>query len=815
MVNAAYTTHKRKALPQNVSNRRFVVASAVELSKCHVHRRIYRAFTDSGPGGGHDGGMKALIRCFAAVSAALLFAAPIAAAHGVIVVSQPRGPVTVPPGHFSFAPLVVKEVTVRTDIRNLRAETTVEQVFHNPGSRRLEGTWIFPLPAGARIDSFEMDIDGKMTEAELLPADKARGIYEKIVREMKDPALLEYDGREALKLRIFPIEPRSDKHIRLRYTQLLSDDGGIIEHTCTPGTEKFSSSPVGKISVTVNIRSDTPIKSVYSPTHEAELKRTGDRRAQISYEVKDSRPDTPFRLVITRDRQPMGIHLLTTRPDAGEDGYFMMLASPGEAPPAEVHPKDICFVLDTSGSMADGKLDQAKKALIFCLANLNEGDRFEIIPFATEAEPVFGRMVPIDDANRAKASTAIKALRPIGGTAIGEALQMALATTRKSNDQKDRPRLVIFLTDGLPTIGERRQDPLVDLVRKHNTDGLRIFSFGIGDDVNTHLLDRISEETRAFSQYVSASEDLELKLSRFYSKIKDPIFTGLEMEIDAPDVRVGKLQPARLPDLFDGDMLVAFGRYSGHGDGQIRISGDFIGEKRTFQADVRFKKSSNRHDYIPGQWATRRVGWLLDEIRQHGESDELIGEITQLARKHGIVTPYTAYLIIEDERKREVPVSMRNFREMEADSRVLVRAEGRMKSLGREAADERSRSGLSATDNATSLQWLKGQAPAAPAQADLAKISEPTAGPQGYRRSQAQDYSTQARTLNGRAFYQNSGVWTDSTAQARPGLTTVQVAFNSEAWFALMRDHPESRPWLSLGHDVDVVIDDTLYQIRG
>jgi Ca-activated chloride channel family protein len=710
----------------------------------------------------------------------------------------------------------VKEVSVHTAIRHLRVETTVEQLFHNPNSSRLEGTWIFPLPYGARIDSFHMDIDGKMTEAELLSADKARGIYEQIVREMKDPALLEYDGREALKLRIFPIEPRSDKRIRLTYTQLLTEDSGILEHTVTPGTEKFSSTPVGKISVTVDIQSETPIRSVYSPSHEAEIKLASDQHATLTYEARNSRPDAPFRIVITRDRKPVGVHLLTHRPDTGEDGYFMILASPGKTPPTAVQPKDICFVLDTSGSMADGKLDQGKKALRFCLANLNDEDRFEIIPFATEAEPVFGKLVDATEENRAKAAIAVKALKPIGGTAIGEALEKALSTTRKTNDVRDRPRLIVFLTDGLPTVGETRQDPLVELVRTRNTDGLRIFSLGVGHDVNTHLLDRIAEETRAFSQYVSPTEDLELKLSRFYSKIKDPVLTGLEIEFEVPGVRTTKLQPISLPDLFDGDMLVAFGRYSGDGEGKIKISGDFLGERRSFDSGVHFPKSADAHDYIPGLWAARRVGWLLDEIRMRGESAELIEETTRLARKHGIVTPYTAYLIIEDERKRGVPVAQRNFREMEADAPAFARAEGRMKSLGLEAADESSRRGDMATSNATSLQWLKGQADAASVQSELAKPAIAAApAQQGYRQSQTQNYATQARTLNGRAFYQNSGVWQDSTAQEKSGLAAVNITFNSEAWFDLLRKHPEARPWLSLGSDIDLVLDDKLYQIRG
>lgn len=763
--------------------------------------------------------MKRLIRCFVIVSAALLASAQVILAHGFIVVphAHPDAPAT--SGHFSFAPLTVKQVIVQTTIHNLRAETTVEQVFFNPRNVRLEGTWIFPLPADARIDTFEMDIDGVMTEAELLPAAKARGIYEKIVREMRDPALLEYDGREALKLRIFPIQPRSEKRIRLRYTQLLKDDSGIIEHTCSPGTEKFSATPIEKIALSVEIRSDLPIKTVYSPTQGTTVKRLSDKHAQVHYQVENARPDSPFQLVITRDPQPLGIHLFTHRGDADQDGTFMILASPGQAPATTVQPKDICFVLDTSGSMAGGKLDQAKQALLFCLDNLNPSDRFEVIPFASQAEPTFGQLVPADKTHLAKASNALKALKPIGGTAIADALEVALNTSQNHKDigENKRPRMVIFLTDGLPTVGERREQPLLDLVNQHNSAGLRIFSFGIGDDVNTHFLDRIAEQTRAFSHYVTANEDLELKLSRFYSKIKDPVLTDLTMKINAPGVQLSKLEPSRLPDLFDGDMLVVFGRYSGHGPGEIHISGEFNGARHSFKSKVRFAESSPHHEYIPAQWATRRIGSLLDLIRQHGESDELIDEITQLARQHGVVTPYTAYLIIEDERKRNVPAARRNLREMEADPQALDQARKRMDSLRQEAIDATARTGSTATDNANSLQWLQGRVGASPAQADLAKSPSPMPATehQGYRASRALHYATQTRTLKGRTFYQNSGIWQDSTAQAHKDITSVQIAFNSPAWFALLRKHPDSYAWLSLGTDVDVLIENVLYQIRG
>ena len=744
-----------------------------------------------------------------------------AAADGLIIVRPPvdRRPPhpmpVVPPGHFSFAPLAVNYHRVSVVIDDLAATTRIEQEFHNPNSARLEGTYIFPLPQGAHIDKFAMDIDGAMTEAELLPADKARALYEDIVRQMKDPALLEYAGRDAFKVRIFPIEPRSNKRVSITYTQLLKDERGLVEYLYPLNTEKFSSAPVKEVSVKVSIQSKAPLKAIYCPSHEAEVIRHGDQAAVVGFEARNSRPDTDFKVVFSRTPSPVGIDLICSRPAGGEDGHFLLLASPGLAPPAKVQPKDICFVMDTSGSMAGGKLEQAKKALRFCLANLNADDRFEVISFATEAEGRFKALVAADEANIAVATRAVDALKPIGGTAIGDALRQALALR---DGAAGRPYLVVFLTDGLPTVGETREDRLVELVRAANTAATRVFAFGIGDDVNTHLLDRIAAETRAVSQYVSAREDLEVKLSGFYAKFKDPVFCDLKLSFDNPDIRVTQLQPASLPDLFNGDMLVLFGRYSGAGSNTVKLSGTFQGEPREFTANVQFPEAAPGNDYIPQLWATRRVGWMLDEIRLRGESAELVEETTRLARQYGIVTPYTAYLILEDEKRRGVPVAQRNMRELEADADGLRVVRSRMASLDAEARSPASRSGRTAVDNARAMGGLQRQQSAVPAaeavQDELAKATPAPAGNIGYRLEQTRNYANQARHLNGRAFYQNGPVWTDSTAQARSALRQVDIAFNSDAYFALLREHPAAAQWLALGNNLDLVLGDTLYQIR-
>jgi Ca-activated chloride channel family protein len=770
----------------------------------------------------------------------LLILPLFAAADGFIVINSTSVPV--PRGHFPFAPLEVTYHRVSVEINDQVATTTVDQEFYNPNPQQLEGTYLFPLPAGAHIDKFSMDINGKMQEAELLPADKARAIYEEIVRKYRDPALLEYAGRDAFKVRIFPIEAQKGKKIKITYTQLLKNDSGMTEYTYPLNTEKFSARPVRDVSVKVTLNCKDPLKSVYSPSHTVEIKRDGDKKAIIGFEDKNVRPDTDFKLIFSKTPNPIGIDLLTFR-NSPDDGYFLLLASPGTSVKAEnIQPKDLCLVLDTSGSMAGKKLEQAKKALNFCLANLNEKDRFEIIRFSTEAEPFFDDLKPADKANVDKAQEFVSGLKPIGGTAINDALAKAQALGQKRSDADKRPYVIVFLTDGQPTIGETDEDHILANVKAAPGGGnTRVFTFGIGTDINTHLLDRIATETRAASQYVLPEEDLEVKLSNFYTKIKEPVLSNLSLAFTGADLRVSQMYPGALPDLFKGDMLIAFGRYTGKGAAAVKITGTLNGEKKEFVQDVNFADNDTKNAFIPRLWATRRVGFLLDEIRLHGETKELKDEVVRLARAHGIVTPYTAYLILEDERSRGVPLTMQNFRELGDDRLALHDAQGQYFRTRIEAQQPQSRSGEFAVDNARKISELKdganiqqtrdydklakanasggryttlsatgGMKPAADVAGKGISSEEENLG---YRYTT--NYAQQAKVINGRAFYQNQNVWNDSTAQSRKDLKTINVKFNSDEYFTLLKDHPEAAPWLSLGDNVDVVIGETLYQVRG
>jgi Ca-activated chloride channel family protein len=739
---------------------------------------------------------------------AKLFLAVLGCLFGIL--SQARGdgfiiierPVFVPPGHYPFAPLEVTSHHVDVKIDGQVAATSIDQEFYNPNDSRLEGTYLFPVPKNAHIDKFSMEIGGKMMEAELLSADKARSIYEDVVRRMRDPALLEYAGRDVFKVRIFPIEPRSRKPIKISYTELLRSDTGAVTYSYPLNTEKFSARPIKDLSVKVEVKTTQPLASIYSPSHKVEIKRDGSNRAVVGYEAKEEKPDADFQLVFSTEARDVGLTLLTHKQDS-DDGYFLLLAAPTIASEAKPAPKDVVFVIDTSGSMAGAKLQQAQKALNFCVANLNNEDRFEIVRFSTEAEALFNKLVEATNENRKRASNFIAELKPIGGTAIADALDKALRTR---TEKSERPYVVIFLTDGLPTVGPKDLDEIVARAKK--TSDARIFSFGIGSDVNTQLLDQIAESTRAFSQYVLASEDIEVKVSNFFTRIKEPALTNPRLEFSG-GVRTSKMYPAELPDLFKGDQLVLAGRYSGSGDIEAKLTGIAGGREQTFTYKVRFEDRTSANEFVPRLWATRRVGFLLDEIRIHGETSELRDEATELARRYGIVTPYTAYLIVEDEDRRRVPVAQRSLQEMTADtaarSDVAKAWTGfKDKKEGEDGvANARSQNAFKYAEQALSAiagaisESNRGYAATAPGAPEKA--------------ARVTQYTQQSKFVNGRAFFQNGKQWIDARSQNLARHQSVQ--FNSKEYFDLLKDHPEAAPWLALGQNVQVALGDTVYDI--
>jgi len=734
-----------------------------------------------------------------------------AKADGFIIVDPGHGR---PPGPYAFAPLEITYHHVHVKINGQIATTVVDQEFYNPNPQRLEGTYLFPVPKGAQIDKFSMEIGGRQVEAELLAADKARSIYEEIVRKLRDPALLEYAGRDVFKVRVFPLEPNSPKRIQLSYSQVLPSESGLISYFYPLNTEKFSAKPIKNVSVKVELDSPKPLKTIYSPSHTVQIKRDGPHRATAGYEASDARPDTDFALYFAPEKDEVGVNLLTCK-SAGEDGYFMLLASPGvETKSAKPAPKDVAFVLDTSGSMAGKKIEQAKKALQFCVENLNDSDRFEVIRFSTDVEPLFGKLTEATKENRERAESFVRDLRAIGATAIDDALRPA---------ENDRPFMIVFLTDGEPTVGETDEDTIVAHVKQQGAGRTRVFCFGIGEDVNTHLLDKIAEETRAAAQYVLPEEDLEIKVSSFFSKITEPVLANPVLRVTG-GARISKMYPQSLPDLFKGGQLIVVGRYTGDGAAAVEIEGTVNGHSRKFEQDVKFAADSPETEFIPRLWATRRVGYLLDEIRLHGENAELRDEVTQLARRYGIVTPYTAYLIIEDETRRNVPLTMQSMPQLNTDSAAKQVVQQNWSAFrnrrGGEGAlaDARYGSTLRLAESpavaAASGAIEADRALGLPATAAPPMSATPMAAPSGDSRERVAQYTQKTRFVNGRNFFQNQDQqWIDSGVQGVANAKRVRVQFNSPDYFALAARESRALPWLAMGRNVQFVLDGTVYEI--
>lgn len=734
-------------------------------------------------------------------------------AGGFIIVMPDKhsNPNAIIPGQPNPAlfPLESRSTQVNASIKGQTATTHIKQVFFNPTRRQLEGYFLFPVPKDVVISKFSMEINGVRHEAELLDAAKARKIYEEIVRRSKDPALLEYYGKGMFRVRIFPILPQKEQKIELSYTETLPKNNGTIAYDFPLNTEKYSAKPIQQLSFKIDVHGNEKIKTIYCPTHQAEIIRKGDHHATVGFEASQVKSDRDFKLYFNLDKNKLGLSMLNYK-QPKEDGYFFINLSPGLATEQQAVAKDIVFVMDKSGSMAGEKLKQAKKALRFCVENLNPNDRFEIIPFSTEASALFGKVEPLTAQNKTKAIDFINAINPIGGTNIEEALELALAAQQNNSE---RPFFVIFMTDGKPTIGETDEAPLLKKVKAMNKENVRIFTFGIGTNLNTHLLDKLTANTNAYRTYVLPDEDIELKVSDFYTKASSPVLTNIKVEFDK-NVRISDVYDKKLPDLFKGGSISLMGRYSGSGKSVVTISGDINGERKSFKYPIHFDEHQTELEFIPNLWASRAVGYLLDQIRLHGENEELVNEVTRLAKKHGIITPYTSFLILEDEavaaREQNIPQNNQILRPRALNAPRIaedIDFEEEVATFDG-AAKERKKSGVTSIRASQESQTMN-------------KASNLSDTKQGIERMVYKDQQGTTRNLTdgivniqGRAMYNNNNQWLDANISLHQGkkLKTNRIQFNSSAYYKLM-ENKEAASFLALGRNVRFMMNNEVYEV--
>jgi Ca-activated chloride channel family protein len=544
-------------------------------------------------------------------------------------------------------PLAMVNHKVNVTIDEQVAITTVEQTFRNHTDRNLEVSYLFPVPKGASVDKFTMWVDGKEMGGELLDAKQAHKVYTDIVRRTQDPGLLEYLGSSLLKLSVFPVPPKGDSKVKISYKFVSPKDGAVVEYVYPLKTDGKATQTLEEFSVTLNIRSQHSVQNVYSPTHAITTTRKSDKEVNVVFERNQALLDKDFQVFYGSGDKDIGLTPLVYKPITTEDGYFMFLVSPQVEAEKKRVPRDLVLVLDTSSSMSDIKMQQAKKALKYCLSQLKPEDRFSILKFSTSVTPFRDKLVEANKEYIDLANKWVDNLKASGGTAIWPALEDALAM--RSNDTS-RPFTIVFFTDGQPTVDETNPDKIIKNVMAKNTGNTRIFTFGVGDDVNAAMLDQLAESTRAVCTYVREAEDIETKVTSLYGKISNPILTDLKLST-GDNVQLSEMYPPKLPDLFQGNQLVVIGRYTGNGHSAIRLTGMVGKDKQEFVYEFNFPaktESDTGKDFVEPLWARRKVGYLLDQIRINGEKDELIKEVMALAKRYGIATPYTSYLVVPD-----------------------------------------------------------------------------------------------------------------------------------------------------------------------
>jgi Ca-activated chloride channel family protein len=512
----------------------------------------------------------------------------------------------------------------------------------------------------------------------------------------------------------------------------------------------------------------------------------------VSFETTAN--DNDFQLFYGLSNNDFGMSLLTYR-EPGKDGYFLLQLSPKDnVTEKDLVDKDIVFVLDTSGSMADeGKMEKARNALLFGVRTLREGDRFNVINFAGEEHLFEDRLIPASADGKRRGAEFVKKLQPTGGTNINDALRAAL----KQFDSADRPKMLVFMTDGLPTVGETNVEKIIGNSKDIKVSGLRMFTFGVGYDVNTRLLDKLAEENSGAADYVEPKEDLEIKVSNFFTKVNAPVLTDLNLDFGGAQVDL--MYPRKLSDLFKGTQLTILGRYRNAGDLNniaLQLRGRTGRETRTFNyTNIDFPLRADKHDFLPRLWATRRVGWLIEQIRSNGENKELRDEIVDLGTRYGIVTPYTSYLATDG--SVQTDGASGNLNGLITTGRRNMRSE-RDRSMRNPAAKMTApTTGQGAVQESKDAKQKQNAVSLTTEDDEIIRV----------------DGQTVIKKVGVKTFYLENGVWVDAEFKEEAKMPETRLQFASGEHFDLIAKEKELAQFFALGEQVVVVWKGRVYRI--
>ncbi len=705
--------------------------------------------------------------------------------------------------------LKVKHHRVDVQIDNQIARTSISMEFVNEGNGLAEGTFIFPLPMNASVEQLIMYINDLPIEARVLDAREAREIYDTIVRQYRDPALLEYIGTNAIQANVFPIPPGETRRIEITYSQVLEVDNGLLQYVYPLDVTRLTTQRAVEIaSVRVNVTSADPVSNIYSPSHNIAINRASETANDFSvgWEATNVTANDDFVLYWGVAAETINVNLLTYRESADGDGYFMLLVQPPLTAPVEtILPRDVIIVLDQSGSMDGEKWNQAREAASYVLANLNPADRFNVVLFSTGWRLFSDSLETTEVAP--EAIDWINGMFANGGTDINGAL-----TTAMDMVDSERSTTVLFMTDGLATEGVTETATILENVRAGAPANVRVFTFGVGDDVDTFLLDSLTRAYGGASSYVRPSERIDEEVESLFNKIGSPVLSNVTLALDG--VRVDSVYPAgAMPDLFAGNQLTVVGRYRDGADGvTITLSGDMGADSQTITySNLEFRDRAGGDSFVARLWATRRIADLLNNIRLNGENQEWVDSVVDLSIRFGIITPYTSFLIEEDDilsaqgrQDAQAALSATANRLGEAVSGAdAVAAADQFAQMGAAAAPmtqsftRSTATPLAMMQTAGGLTPLGSTVPSSPTEG-VALEEETRVNP--------------IQTVGGKTFILQSDIWTDTTFEPDT-VTTEKVEFLSDAYFDLLTTIPELGEFFAIGEQVIVVWDGVAYEV--
>jgi Ca-activated chloride channel family protein len=524
------------------------------------------------------------------------------------------------------------------------------------------------------VANFSMWIDGREMVGEVVEKERARQIYESYKETRKDPGLLEQTDYKTFEMRIFPIGPRAEQRVQVTYYQELDFDhdwATYVYPLATVTREGIDARTRGRFGLNLEVRSEVPVTAMESPSHRDDfvVVRHGEHHMQASLETGGGDLNRDLVLAYHLARPRTGLDLIASKPD-GEDGYFLLTLTLGEELARKAEGMDYVFLLDVSGSMdEDGKLALSRGSLGAFVQALEGTDRFELMAFNAAPVELFQGFRPADAGAKAQAEEFLESQRARGGTFLEPALRAAYRYK-----SPDRPLNVIVLSDGMTDQSERA---LLLRLLGERPNGTRVFTIGVGNEVDRNLLEQIAEDTGGLAAFVSHGDDFSRQAQAFRRKLLRPAASNVELSFDGGGVY--DLEPEKLPDLYHGMPLRLYGRYRDDGPVKVRLRADVGGEVLERVVDLEIPQGAAADNpEIERMWAWHRVQRLLKQAEREGSRSRVIPEIVRLGEGYSIVTEYTSFLVLENDAEyQRWQIARRNATRLERDRRKQsqVRAE--------------------------------------------------------------------------------------------------------------------------------------------